>query len=176
MIDEVGSGLQGYLKKWQRLVARRSDKAFFEGLKPVAVGWKVGDETEYRKCYAELYGQCDKIVETWMNGRWIAKMHLRDTKLAGDVTIVKLMQRRPGSDDALGLDHVDFYSPAVDHAEEVLQKETDLKWTNENNDAVDNYDWISVWFDGTEAKLKSSTVIDIVIGELKELNATITKH
>jgi hypothetical protein len=173
MIDELNQKLQEYSDNWEKLVAGRSDKQFFSNLKPVAAGWKVADEAEYKKLYNELRTQCDRIVETWMNGRWIAKMHLKDTKLTGSIEIVKLMQRRPNSGDALGLDHVDFYSPAVLRAEEVLAKETGLKWTHESNDVVDNYDWISIWFNGTEAKLKAGTVIDIVITELQEIGDRI---
>jgi hypothetical protein len=173
MIDELNSALEDYFTKWQTLSAARSDKAFFEKLLPTAVGWKVADEAEYQKVYVQLRGQCDRIVETWMNGRWIAKMHLKGRKLNGDIEIIKLMQRRPNSTDALGLDHVDLYSPAVAQADEILAKESDLKWTHESNDVVKNYDWISIWFNYTEAKLKAQTVIDIVITELDDINQKI---
>ncbi|HET7320469.1 MAG TPA: hypothetical protein VFI84_02690 [Candidatus Saccharimonadales bacterium] len=173
MIDELNVSLQKYSKNWEKLVAERNNKEFFEGLKPVAVGWKVADEAEYKKVYEELRGQCDRIVETWMNGRWIAKMHLKDAKLTGNIEIIKLMQRRPGSSDALGLDHVDFYSPAVAGADAILKQEPGLKWSWESNDVVDDYDWISIWFSGTEAKLKAGTVIDIVIKELAEVGDRI---
>lgn len=174
MVDEVNDALGNYFQQWQKLIGGRANQAFFKNLKPVAAGWKVADENEYRELYRELRGQCDLTVETWMNGRWIAKMHLKDTKLEGGIEIVKLMQRRPGSSDALGLDHVDFYGPAVAGAEKILAEETDLKWTHESNDVVDGYDWLSVWFAGTEAKLKSNTVIDIVVQELQEINRRIT--
>ena len=170
MINDFNSKLNDYLANWNKLISDRQNKPFFQELKPVAIGWKVADLTEYRRLYDELRDQCDRIVETWMNGRWIAKMHLKDDKLEGSIEIIKLMQRRPGSDDALGLDHVDFYSPAVSGAEAVLKQEKDLKWTHESNDVVDNYAWISVWFEGGEAKLKNGTVVDIVIEELKQIS------
>ncbi|MEJ0072928.1 MAG: hypothetical protein WDN27_02465 [Candidatus Saccharibacteria bacterium] len=56
-----------------------------------------------------------------MNGRWIAKVQLKDAALSNGVTIIKIMQRRPGSEDAVGLDHVDFYSPEVESAESAAQ-------------------------------------------------------
>lgn len=104
----------------------------------------------------------------------MAKLHLKDAKLANGAELVKVLQRRPGSTDAVGLDHVDFFSPEVAGAEPILKQETDLKWTWESNDVIAGYDWISVWFDGTEAKLKSDTVLDIIQAELKELNAKLT--
>lgn len=173
MIDEVRTALEAYQLRWDGLMAARADKSFFKSLKPVSVGWKVADKAEYDQKYEELRLQCDKIVETWMNNRWIAKMHLKESALPGGIEIIKLMQRRPGSDDAPGLDHVDFYSPLVEDAEAVLKHELELKWTNETNDAVEGYGWVSIWFDQTEAKLKSSTVLDIVSQELLELNKHI---
>ncbi len=173
MIDELNKALQTYQQSWQKLIDTRTNRAFFEGLKPVAVGWKTVDRTEYNKLLAELHDQSETIVEKWMNGRWIAKVHLKDAKLANGCELIKLMERRPGSTDATGLDHVDFYSPEIAGAEPLLKQETDLKWTWESNDVIEGFDWISVWFEGTEAKLKSDTVLDIVQAELKQLNEHI---
>lgn len=174
MFEEIQAAYETYQQKWQTLVAGRQNKHFFEELKPVAIGWKVADESAYKAAVAELHGAADKIIETWMNERWVAKIHLKDRNVEG-VEIIKIMQRRPGSEDALGLDHVDFYSDAVKAAEGILENETELKWSWENNDIIAGYDWLSVWFDGTEAKLKSDTVLDIIGLELKELNEKI-KH
>ncbi len=173
MLNQLNQALEGYFKNWQQVISQRDNQDFFKQLKPVAIGWKVAGEAEYRQLYGELREQCDRIVETWMNGRWIAKMHLKDTVLDGDIEIIKLMQRRPNSDDALGIDHVDFYHPEVKDAEQVLAKEKGIKWTRETNEVVEGYGWISIWFEGTEAKLKAATVIDIVVKELEEINAKI---
>ena len=173
MIDELNKAIEDYTNKWRKLVAGRGDKAFFETLKPTALGWKVADRAEYTKLCAGLHDQTDMIVEKWMNGRWIAKLHLRNTNLNCGIEIIKVMERRPGSTDALGLDHLDFYSPEVSRAEEIIQKELGLKWSWETNDAHSDYKWISLWFDNTEAKLKADTVIDIIKEELEEINEHI---
>lgn len=174
MLDKINQALETYEQQWQKLISVRHERAFFAGLKPTAVGWKTEDRAEYDKLVAELHDQADQIIETWMNGRWVTKLHLKDQQLANGVTIVKIMQRRPGSTDAVGLDHMDFYTPDMTHAESVLKSEPDLKWTWESNDIIDGYDWLSIWFDGTEAKLKADTVLDIIQAELKDLNAKIT--
>ena len=173
MVEEINKSLKDYRSKWQHLISGSIDRGFFKKLKPVAVGWKVADRKQYDSVYAELHEQCDRTVETWMNDRWIAKMHLRKSKLTDNIEIIKLMQRRPNSKDAVGLDHVDFYGPEVVKAEKILGKETSIKWTIETNDVLDDYKWISIWFDNTEAKLKSSTVMDIIITELKQINQKI---
>jgi hypothetical protein len=174
MIDEVNKLLDMYEQNWQKLIAVRHERQFFASLKPTAVGWKVEDRAEYDKLVAVLHDQAGHIMETWMNGRWIAKFHLKDTVLSNGAQIIKIMERRPDSTDAPGLDHVDFYTPDIKLAESVLKSEADLRWTWESNDIIEGYDWLSVWFDGTEAKLKSDTVFDIVAAELTALSAMIT--
>lgn len=173
MLPGINAALNSYYSKWKTLVDGRTNAIFFETLKPVAVGWKVADTDAYNHAYQELKGQCDYIVETWMNDRWIAKMHLKDTTANGGIALVKLMQRRPGADDPLGLDHVDFYSTEAVNAETVLSEEPKLQWSKESNDAIEEYSWISIWFDDTEAKIKSSTVLDIITKELTTINASI---
>src|SRR5580704_10528113 len=103
MFDEFNRAVENYDNKWKKLVNERVDKKFFQSLKPTAIGWKVADRAEYNKLCTELHDQTDMIVEKWMNGRWIAKLHLRDTKLSSGIEIVKVMERRPGSTDTVGL-------------------------------------------------------------------------
>jgi hypothetical protein len=173
MIDELNAAIADYQTKWQKLLKGRADKGFFDSLKPKALGWKVTDRAAYDKMCSELHDQADMIVEKWMNERWIAKVHLKDTKLSGGIEIIKVMERRPGSTDVIGLDHLDFYSPNVAKGEEVLAKEPSLKWSREENDTMENYNWLSIWFDGTEAKLKTDTVVDVVIAELAVLSKQV---
>jgi hypothetical protein len=173
MLDEINSELKEYFVSWHALLADRADPAFFAILKPVALGWKVADKAEYDRIYRMLHDKCDTIVETWMNGRWIAKMHLKDTALEGGITLIKLMQRRPESTDLIGLDHVDFYTQAPDNGESVISQESNLTWTHESNDVLEDYHWLSIWFDDTEAKLKNATVLNNIIRELEITNQQI---
>lgn len=172
--NSITSALNAYFGNWHRLVSTRNHKAFFESMKPVAVGWKVEDRAAYNEMLAEFHDQADRVIETWMNGRWIAKVHLAASPLPGGIEIIKIMQRRPESTDAVGLDHVDFYIPEKVNLAEMLAGEDDLKWSEESNDVIDNYNWVSLWFDGTEAKLKFDTVLDIIQAELREINEKIT--
>jgi hypothetical protein len=173
-MDEINGALKTYQQKWEQLVTERTNQAFFAYLKPTAVGWKVEDRTGYNAWLAQLHDQADHIMETWMNGRWVAKVHLREGALSNGATIVKIMERRPNSSDAVGLDHVDFLATTeLAWNKEVLTAEPDLKWSLENNDIIAGYEWLSVWFDGTEAKVKDDTVLDIVIAELSSCNQKI---
>lgn len=163
MLDNISVALGDYFATWHRMI----DGTSLVAARPDAVGWKVADEAEYQKIYQELRAHCEIVVETWMNGRWIAKMHLKDQSLQQDIAIIKLMQRRPGSDDALGLDHVDFICDDMEAVAKELDQGT-IKHSWETNDVVDDYRWLSVWFAGTEAKVKEYGVVDIVIKELQE--------
>lgn len=168
MLDEFNEAIKVYNQKWQKFVAGRKDQKYFTALKPTAVAWKTADLAEFDKVFKSLRTDCDQIHLAWLNGRWLATMVLRDQTLEGGIKIVKLMQRRPKSTDALGLDHLDFLH--TEDAETVLKAE-DIKWSRENNG--DNCSWLSIWFDGTEAKLRTNTVLDVCIAELTETNQTI---
>lgn len=167
MIDELNKAVADYKTKWEALVTGRTDKAFFEGLKPTSIGWKTEDLAEYNALFNELKDQCDQIFIVWLNERWIAKMHLKDTELEWGLRVVKLMQRRPGSTDATGLDHVDFYTPHGDRIEPALKQEPGLKWNYERSNKFAA--WHSVWFEAGEAKLRDNTVMDVCVKELQEM-------
>jgi hypothetical protein len=170
MINELTTALQDYQEKWNALVAQRTDKPFFESLKPTSVAWKTENLADYDARMAELRDLCDQIFVVWMNNRWIAKLHLKEGALPWNLRIIKLMQRRPGSTDKSGLDHVDFYTPlAVDEIEPLLQAEPNLEWNFEKNNAQ----WYSVWFAGGEAKIRDDTICGVCADELLETEKEI---
>jgi hypothetical protein len=162
MIDELNEALGAYQKKWQTFIASRKAKDFFTTQQPTAVAWKFEDAEALNKAASELQTLCDQVT-----------MHLKDIKLDGGIQVVKLMQRRPGSDDALGLDHLDFYSTQNNEAKAVLSAESDLKWTEENNG--EHCTWLSIWLNGGEAKLRTDTVMKVCAEEMLELDAKLVQ-
>ncbi|HSX07737.1 MAG TPA: hypothetical protein VLG11_02490 [Candidatus Saccharimonadales bacterium] len=167
MVEELNDAIANYNTKWKALVEIRRNRRFFAELHPTAVAWKTVDRVEYDKIFAELHELSDVVVESWWDGRWIAMLHLREIKLNNGIEVVKLMQRRPNSKDATGIDHIDFYHPEVAGAEGILLNEPNLKWSHE---AGGQAKWISVWFAGTEAKLRTHTIIDSCIRDLAAAN------
>lgn len=165
MLQELNAAITDYDRKWEALVAERKDRAFFEKLRPTAVGWKATDLTDFDKRFAFLRTYSDQVHLGWVNERWVATFHLRNQKLTGDITLVKLMQLRPGSKDHTGLDHLDFFMPSGTSAAILKTSEPDLNITEEKNGT--HCKWISVWFEQTEAKLRSDTVLDVCIAELE---------
>ncbi len=168
-MEEINNAINGYMGKWQGFVAQRKNKDLFERLRPTAVGWKVADLAEHDRVVNELRGACDQVLSIWMNGRWITKLHLRESQLNGGIEIVKVMQRRPDSQDALGIDHLDFMDMEETNTKAILEEEG-VKFTEEENGKCV---WTSIWFDDTEAKLRRGTVLDVVIAELDETNNKI---
>lgn len=173
MLDDINAALRDYYTRWQELVDTRKDGEYFKELKPVTVGWKVADLAQYDDVRSQLRPMAGLMHERRMNNRWLSSIVLEDVELEGGICVIKLMQRRPASDDPLGLDHVDFYTPDVIGLEEMMDREPDLKATQERNDALDNYSWISIWFDGTEAKIKQYTVLKLAGEELQTIEDQI---
>jgi hypothetical protein len=176
MIDELNGALKTYHTKWHELTAKRKNKAFFERLKPIAVAWKVEDLSDFDQRFASLRDTCDQIHLGWLDGRWLATLHLKESALLENISVIKIMQRRPGSTDAVGLDHVDFLLPDDVDALAILKSEPDLKWTEELGGTFCT--WVSLWFAGTEAKLraKNLTTPDACIRELEEMRAAVMKE
>jgi hypothetical protein len=172
MIDELSKAIQGYQSKWQALIAARANGEFFESLVPTAIGWKVEDQADFDVRFTQLRNLSDQVHLGWVNERWLATFHLKNTPLPMEVTLVKLMQRRPGSSDATGLDHVDFiFQPGDTTPKELLTQEPSLKWGEETNG--EHCRWISVWFADCEAKIRSDTVLAVCAAEMKELEKEI---
>lgn len=172
MIDELQQAVTAYHKKWHALVDKRKNKAFFERLVPTSAAWKTKDLEDFNSRFMQLREVSDQVHLGWVNERWLATFHLREADLIGSAAVIKLMQRRHGSTDAIGLDHFDFYfDPSTYTAKEVLTLEPDLTWNEEANG--EHCKWLSIWFEGTEAKIRSDTVVDVCIDEMKDIRRKI---
>jgi hypothetical protein len=170
MIGTLNDAIAQYQAEWAALIAKRTNRRFFEELCLTAIAWKTADRAEYSRILVELHDLCDIVVENNWDDRWIAMLHLKDITLANGIEIIKLMQRRPGSTDSVGLDHIDFYSSRVAQADQILKEETGLHWTHETGGPCK---WISLWFADTEAKLRTHTVVDSCIRDLNSSNDRI---
>jgi len=113
MIDKLNQAIEMYQAGWQGFAKSRVQVAFFEDQRPTAAAWKMADAAELHQCFDELRDLCDQVHFGWVNERWLITMHLKSAPLAWDISVIKLMQRRPGSSDAVGLDHIDFIAPTT---------------------------------------------------------------
>lgn len=170
MVDELQQRTQVFLDNWQHFTQERTDVGYFERLRPTAVGWKCTDRDELMQHVADIRDHCEQIHFGWVNERWLVSAYLKDITLPGGIKIVKLMERRPGSTDPVGLDHVDFYSSTNDVKQHV-EKEQSMQWNEEFNG--EHCKWISVWTDAGEAKLRTDTVFKVCADEMLEYEQRI---
>jgi hypothetical protein len=166
MIEELNQALRDYQADWRQLCAARADQEFFSQLRPSSVAWKFADLETLEVALAALRPLCDQIHMSYRNDRWLATLHLPDSPLRWGIEVIGLMQRRPDSQDALGLDNVNFFVPHFAVTQEVLGREPELKWTQESSGP--HSQWLSLWFADREAKLRDRTILDVCIDELRD--------
>jgi len=166
MQRELQRAIEEYKFKWDNLAAARANKLYFAHLAPTALGWKTVDQQDFDTRFVALRDLSDQIHLGWVNERWLATFHLK-APLAWGIELVKLMQRRPDSKDAAGLDHLDFLIPDETEWQHIKAQESGLKMTEERNG--DHCKWLSIWFDNTEAKLRTDTVLATCIAELQDI-------
>lgn len=171
MIEELREKVIEFLDEWAVVSEERTNKQFFADLKPTAIGWKFTDRAELMQRFDEIRDLCEQVHFGWINERWVICVYFKEeTILPGNVKVLKLMERRPGSTDPVGLDHIDFYAGGADVKKE-LAKEDELRYTEETNG--EHCKWISVWFNGGEAKLRNDTVLKVCADEMLEYEQRI---
>ncbi len=162
--EALSQSLDKYFLKWDEYVARMGLYSIAEKMRPVAVGWKVGSRAEYRRAMSVLDNFAVQIHSVTVGKRKIATVVLTEP-LARGITVIKVIERREGSRDAVGLDHVDLYLPIVDGIAEMLER-GEANWRRQGND---KYKRLSVRFGPEslyEAKIIDHTVLEIAADEL----------
>lgn len=162
--EALSQSLDKYFIKWDEYIARMGLYSIAEKMRPVAVGWKVGSRTEYRRVMSVLDNYATQIHSVSVGKRKIATVVLEE-QLTRGLSVIKVIERREGSRDVVGLDHVDFYLPIIDGIAEMLER-NEANWRRQGND---NYKRLSVRFgpESTfEAKIIDHTVLNIAADEL----------
>ncbi len=162
--EALSQSLDRYFNKWDEYVARMGLFAIAEKMRPIAVGWKVGSRAEYRRAMSVLDNFAVQIHSISVGSRKIATVVLAEP-LTRDIKVIKVIERREGSRDVVGLDHVDFYLPIVEGIAEMLER-GQANWRRQGNDT---YKRLSVRFGPEslyEAKIIDHTVLNIAADEL----------
>lgn len=174
MVDMFAHELDNYLIKWQDLVASATQSEILKSYVPTAIGWKVEDIAEFNSICEGLRDQSEQVHYGWINERWLATFYLKQPLQPGNIWVVKIMQRRPGSQDSIGLDHVDFLVSSLEQTANFLKNEPTIKWAEENNGT--HCKWLSVRFAGTEAKLRADTVLQVCADEMLEFQQKLLQE
>lgn len=162
--EALSQSLDRYFMKWDEYVARMGLFGIADKMRPVAVGWKVGSRAEYRRAMSVLDNFAVQIHSVSVAGRKIATVVL-ERPLARGISVIKVIERREGSRDIVGLDHVDFYLPIVEGIAEMLER-GEANWRRQGSDT---YKRLSVRFGPEslyEAKIIDHTVLNIAADEL----------
>lgn len=163
--EALSASLDKYFAKWDEYVARMGLYAIAEKMKPVAVGWKVADRMDYRRTLGILENYSQQLHTITINKRKYGTVVLEEPLIRG-ISIIKLIERRPGSRDALGLDHVDFYLPLIEGIAEMLER-GEANWRRQGSET---YKRLSVRFGPEslyEAKIIDHTILEICADELE---------
>lgn len=162
--EALSQSLDKYFAKWDEYTSRMGIYSIAEKMRPVAVGWKVGSRAEYRRAMSVLDNFAVQIYSVTVGKRKIATVILEKPLMRG-ISVIKVIERREGSRDIVGLDHVDFYLPIIDGIAEMLER-GEANWRRQGNDT---YKRLSVRFGPEslyEAKIIDHTVLNIAADEL----------
>jgi hypothetical protein len=162
--EALSQSLEKYFTKWDEYVARMGLYGIAEKMRPVAIGWKAGSRADYRRIMSVLDNYATQIHSVTIGKRKLATVVL-DKPLARNISVIKVIERREGSRDVVGLDHVDFYLPMIEGVAEMLER-GEANWRRQGNDT---YKRLSVRFGPEslfEAKIIDHTVLNIAADEL----------
>ncbi len=172
-LNLVGA-LQRYNLAWSALVSEYQLEDFTEFAKATTVSWKVADKTKLFFNLQSLAEDTEQLHVGTVNNRFIACVVLHKP-LEANILILKILERRAGSKDPLGLDSVDYLVPDVEKTYSGL-KAAGLYVVKESNDM---HSWLSLRFgkdDEFEAKFTDNLVIKVAQDELKLTEEKILKR
>ena len=165
--------LQRYNIAWRKLLQEYQLEALGDHVVATTVSWKVGDKARLFADLQMIAPYVEQVHVGTVDKRYIASCVLHEP-LEADLWIIKVLERRPGATDPLGLDSVDFITKDPQKVYETF-KAIGLTVAKERN-AV--HDWVSVRFgtnDEFEAKFTDHLVLDVTIKEMKSAADHILK-
>lgn len=166
--------LEIYSAEWDRFIEAFSLQSLTGAIKATAVGWKVESLTAFDICTSQLLAYSPQVHIGPVNEVRLIGSFVFPEPIYREARVLKLMQRRPGSEDPLGLDHVDFTVEDISATQTVLEA-AGVEVVPENNEV---HSWLSVRFgqdDRQEAKFVDHNVLDACIAELQEASASIAE-
>lgn len=169
MINEIKDQLELYRADWVNWL--NSVGLDQKGLAPTAAGWKVSNAGEFLSHTELLIPLSSQAHIADVNDRKIGSFVLKEY-LPMDLQVIKLMQRRTGSNDKLGLDHIDFTVNDLDTIE-IFLKKMNVPYEWQSNDM---HRWISARIvQNREAKFVDHTVLDVGSEEMSIASRLLLK-
>lgn len=160
------AALDEYETAWQNFIKVNNLNEWASAIKTNTISWKVADKATLFENLEQLADLTEQVHIGTVNNRFIASIVLHEPTWQS-VKIIKILERRAGSADSLGLDSIDFLVSNTEEAFKALQKVKGGEIQKENNDM---HAWLSLRFgenEEFEAKLVDHTVLAVAIKELK---------
>jgi hypothetical protein len=135
--------------------------------KPTTISWKVASKDDLFKNLEVLKNQTEQVHIGTVNDRFIASVVL--TQPIHNMSIIKILERRAGSRDLLGLDSIDYLVENINASHEKIKDYGAVKESNAM------HEWLSLRFGENkefEAKFTDHLVLEVAI---KELQLSINK-
>jgi len=155
--NSLQKSLEDYEAAWRQLIEDNDLQVFADSVMPVTISWKVSDKKTLFENLEKLASQTEQVHIGTVNGRFIASIVLHEP--VNGMQIVKVLERRAGSDDPLGLDSIDYLVENTDSAFDILSKVTNGTVQKEHNDM---HEWLSLRF-GEDAQYEAKFVDHLVL-------------
>ena len=152
--DSLEHLLDAYNTAWRVLVAQNNLRAFAQTALPTTIGWKVEDKKALFGNLELLADKSEQVHIGTVNNRLIATVVLIGPYRG--MRLLKILERRAGSNDPLGLDSIDYLVEKLSSTYELLSRATDGNLVKQHND---HHSWLSLRF-----------------GEAREFEAKFTDH
>lgn len=166
--------LQRHKRAWQELMYEYELDDFATYATPTTVSWKVADKGQLYADLGLIAKETEQVHIGTVNERFIASALLHEP-LETTMWIIKILERRPGSIDKLGLDSVDYLVKDIEQTYSGL-RQAGLRAIKESNDM---HSWLSLRFgenEEFEAKFTDHLVLQVAQAELKLSEAAIIKR
>jgi hypothetical protein len=156
--------LDAYDTAWQDFIAANSLQSFIESALATTIGWKVDSQKALFENLEQLAGGSEQMHIGTVNNRFIATVVL--IKPFREMRLIKILVRRSGSNDPLGLDSIDYLVENLTAVSEQLAKSNSCTLQKDHNDL---HSWLSLRF-GTnrefEAKFTDHLVLEVAQKEM----------
>jgi hypothetical protein len=169
--DSLKIALANYQKAWKAFIVINHFESIEPTWRPAAISWKVEHKVALYGNLRLIGDQAEQIHIGTINDRFIAMAVLK--KKFADVRIIKLLERRPGSSDLLGLDSLDYYVEDLEGTYDLL-KAAGARVEKQHNDW---HEWLSLRFGKNheyEAKFLDHPLLDIAIQELTDIRNSLS--
>lgn len=164
--DTLSKMLDAYESAWNEFIDNNHLRAFSQSILPTTVSWKVDGHNSLFDNLEQLADRSEQVHIATVNNRFIATIVLIEP--CRDMRLLKILERRAGSSDPLGLDSLDYLTENLNAVSDQLNGAADCTLQKDHNEM---HNWLSLRFGLTrqfEAKFTDHLVLQVAQKELAQ--------